>query len=291
DLQAAGPFTVFAPTDAAFGALPAGVLDDLLLPANQADLISVLLYHVVADELTAQEVLGSASLPTLQGADLMVSASLGQVGGADISGTNVLARNGIIHVIDSVLIPPGFIPLTMEGSDPLEMGAIGDASELENEAQWGDVLSPLWSGAFGSQQITFGEFDANGGSPLRPIEGEGAVLRTDGLGVSSKSSGSLTNALAGDLRVSFDWKVLPASVQLDVLFEGGPDAKGSLVLAFEDGSREVLEADSNRIGGGFSVSDWRLDRAGQALIGADLLLNRPSGASGIRGIRIHTSDF
>lgn len=291
DLQTAGPFTVFAPTDAAFAALPPGVLEDLLLPANQADLISVLLYHVVADELTAQEVLGGTSFPSLQGSDLFVTTSPAQVGGADISATNVLARNGIVHAIDSVLIPPGFFSLMVEENGSTASAGFENAAESAYPSQWSDVPAPLWSGGLGSQLVFFGEFESPMGSPLRPLEGRGAVLHIAGLGLEDKAEGSLDSTLAGSLRIALDWDVVPIEVQLDLLLNGAPDAKGFLVLAFEDGTVRTLSPNSNQVGGGFSTSTWNPERAGSPVVGADLLVERSQLSPGMRGIRIHSLDF
>ena len=106
-LQGDGPFTVFAPTDAAFEALPAGTVESLLLPENRDQLISILTYHVVAGELRAEDVLASATLTTLQGQQLQVSLDGGtpRVNDSAITATDILASNGVIHVIDSVLLP------------------------------------------------------------------------------------------------------------------------------------------------------------------------------------------
>ncbi|MCA9001021.1 MAG: fasciclin domain-containing protein [Planctomycetes bacterium] len=288
DLQADGPFTVFAPTDAAFAALPPGILEDLLLPANQADLISVLLYHVVADELTAQEVLGGTSFTSLQGADLAVTANPAQVGGADISATNVLARNGIVHAIDSVLIPPGFFPLAAEDSVASVAAGIENAAEFAYPTQWSDLSAPLWGGSLGSQQVVFGDFGARIASPVRPLEGKGAVLHIEGLGWEGKADGSMESSLAGSLRIALDWDVVPTEVQLDLLLTGTPDSKGMLVLAFADGTVQTHAPNYTQEGSDFSTSTWEPDRAGSPLVGADLLVERSQSSPGVRGVRIHS---
>ena len=105
-LTGPGPFTVFAPTNAAFDALPAGALDALL--ADQAALREVLLYHVIADEVTASEVVTLNSATTVQGADIMINVSGSDVmiNGANVIQTDVDASNGVVHIIDAVLMPP-----------------------------------------------------------------------------------------------------------------------------------------------------------------------------------------
>uniref|UniRef100_A0A832I8B3 Fasciclin domain-containing protein n=1 Tax=Eiseniibacteriota bacterium TaxID=2212470 RepID=A0A832I8B3_UNCEI len=103
--QGKGPFTVFAPTDAAFNALPAGTLDALL--ADPARLKSILLYHVVEGDVRAAQVVGLSSARTVNGAALTITVNGGavKVNDANVVKTDVLARNGVIHVIDKVLIP------------------------------------------------------------------------------------------------------------------------------------------------------------------------------------------
>jgi uncharacterized surface protein with fasciclin (FAS1) repeats len=105
-LSGTGPFTVFAPTDAAFAALPAGTLNSLL--ANQTALTNVLLYHVVSGELLASAVVTNTNLTTLQGGSLMITTTSSgvMVNDANVIKTDVLCSNGVIHVIDKVLIPP-----------------------------------------------------------------------------------------------------------------------------------------------------------------------------------------
>jgi uncharacterized surface protein with fasciclin (FAS1) repeats len=105
-LQGDGPFTVFAPTDAAFAKLPAGALEGLL--ANPDQLRAVLLYHVVPGRVTAAQVTGLESATTAQGSAVPVRVREGRVsvGGAEVVQADVQASNGVIHVIDAVLLPP-----------------------------------------------------------------------------------------------------------------------------------------------------------------------------------------
>ena len=106
-LNAAGPYTVFAPTDEAFAALPAGVLDKLLLPKNKAALTKILTYHVVAGNVPASAV-KTGPVPSVEGANLNLTADAGNVtvNGAKVVQADVAASNGVIHVIDAVLLPP-----------------------------------------------------------------------------------------------------------------------------------------------------------------------------------------
>lgn len=102
--QGRGTFTVFAPTDAAFAKLPPGTVESLL--QNPAALKQILLYHVVAGDVAASQVLRSSTLTTLNGQSLTVATTGGAtVNDASIVATDIRARNGIIHVIDTVLIP------------------------------------------------------------------------------------------------------------------------------------------------------------------------------------------
>ena len=105
-LQGAGPFTVFAPNNAAFAKLPAGTVDDLLKPENKAKLTAILKNHVVSGKVMAAEV-KAGPVPTLGGGDVVIAVEGGEVkyGAAMVIGTDVLASNGVIHVIDTVVVP------------------------------------------------------------------------------------------------------------------------------------------------------------------------------------------
>ena len=105
-LQGEGPFTVFAPTDEAFAALPAGLLDKLLLPENQAVLASILTYHVVAGKVMSTDVM-AGDVATVEGSNITLGTTNGvQVNDATVVSADVEASNGVIHVIDKVLVPP-----------------------------------------------------------------------------------------------------------------------------------------------------------------------------------------
>jgi uncharacterized surface protein with fasciclin (FAS1) repeats len=118
-LQGAGPFTVFAPVNAAFAALPAGTVDNLLKPENKGMLTTVLTYHVVPGRLDAQALMrmikegkGSAALKTVQGGELWammngdaITITDAKKGSAKVTIANVYQSNGVIHVVDKVLMP------------------------------------------------------------------------------------------------------------------------------------------------------------------------------------------
>lgn len=105
-LQGKGPFTVFAPTDAAFAAVPKATLDDLLKPANKAKLVKVLTYHVVPGAVLSTS-LKSGDVKSVEGTSLKVAVAAGKVtvSGANVVKADIKASNGVIHVIDKVLIP------------------------------------------------------------------------------------------------------------------------------------------------------------------------------------------
>jgi uncharacterized surface protein with fasciclin (FAS1) repeats len=106
-LKSDGPFTVFAPTDEAFAKLPAGTVESLLKPENKAQLQAVLKYHVVAGKVLAADVVKLTSATTLEGSavKVMVSGSAVMINDSNVTQTDVVASNGVIHVIDSVMLP------------------------------------------------------------------------------------------------------------------------------------------------------------------------------------------
>lgn len=108
-LSGEGPFTVFAPTDEAFAALPAGTVESLLLPENKQQLTDILTYHVVSGKVMAADVVNLTSAPTVLGKDITITVKDGKVFLNDtvqVIITDVEASNGVIHVIDAVLLPP-----------------------------------------------------------------------------------------------------------------------------------------------------------------------------------------
>ena len=104
-LSGAGPLTVFAPTNAAFEALPAGLLQKLLLPENKETLTKILTYHVVAAKVMAADV-KAGDVTTLEGSTFAITTEGGvKVNASNVTATDVAASNGVIHVIDAVLVP------------------------------------------------------------------------------------------------------------------------------------------------------------------------------------------
>jgi uncharacterized surface protein with fasciclin (FAS1) repeats len=106
-LKGEGPFTVFAPTDAAFAALPAGTVEDLLKPENKDKRVAILTYHVVPGAVMSTDLTEGMKAATVNGAEVTITLDGGpKVNGAVISMPDVAASNGVIHVIDSVILPP-----------------------------------------------------------------------------------------------------------------------------------------------------------------------------------------
>ena len=109
-LQGEGPFTVFAPTNDAFAALPAGLVDKLLLEENKDVLVKILTYHVVSGAVLAADVT-AGEVPSVEGQNITVTTEGGvMVNNANVIATDVIASNGVIHVIDAVILPPDVDP-------------------------------------------------------------------------------------------------------------------------------------------------------------------------------------
>jgi uncharacterized surface protein with fasciclin (FAS1) repeats len=108
-LKGAGPFTVFAPTDQAFANLPDGTLESLLKPENKQKLQRILTYHVVAGKVMASDVVKLQQAKTVSGDSITVSTNQSgvRVDGARVTATDIAASNGVIHVIDAVILPKG----------------------------------------------------------------------------------------------------------------------------------------------------------------------------------------
>lgn len=108
-LKGDGPFTVFAPTDEAFAKLPAGTIENLLKPENKDQLAAILTYHVVSGKVKAKDVVKLTSATTVQGSDVAIMIKEGGVflnGNSNVVTTDIATSNGVIHVIDTVILPP-----------------------------------------------------------------------------------------------------------------------------------------------------------------------------------------
>lgn len=106
-LQGDGPFTVFAPTNEAFAALPEGTLDNLLLPENKDQLVAILTYHVVAGKVMSTDLSDGMTAATVNGAEITITTADGaKVNGASVVSADIEASNGVVHVIDAVILPP-----------------------------------------------------------------------------------------------------------------------------------------------------------------------------------------
>lgn len=105
-LKSDGPFTVFAPTDEAFAALPEGTVESLLLPENQDQLVAILTYHVVPGKVMSTDLSDDMTAATVQGGDIMIDLDNGvMINDASVVTADIEASNGVIHVIDKVILP------------------------------------------------------------------------------------------------------------------------------------------------------------------------------------------
>jgi uncharacterized surface protein with fasciclin (FAS1) repeats len=107
-LQGDGPFTVFAPTDEAFAALPKGTLESLLKPENKDKLVKILTYHVVSGKVKSSDLKDGMKAKSVQGSDIKISLAGKKVSinDANVTSADVMASNGVVHVIDKVIMPP-----------------------------------------------------------------------------------------------------------------------------------------------------------------------------------------
>lgn len=108
-LRSEGPFTVFAPTDAAFAKLPAGTVESLLLPENKPKLVSILTYHVLSGAVLSTDIAGkSLNVATFEGSMVSIDATNGvKINNASVVAADIATSNGVIHVIDTVIMPKG----------------------------------------------------------------------------------------------------------------------------------------------------------------------------------------
>lgn len=107
-LKSDGPFTVFAPSDEAFAALPEGTIEDLLKPENKDQLVAILTYHVLPGKVMSTDLVDDMTAATVQGSEVTIDLDNGvMVDGATVVAADIEATNGVIHVIDSVILPQG----------------------------------------------------------------------------------------------------------------------------------------------------------------------------------------
>lgn len=118
-LQGDGPFTVFAPTNAAFEALPEGVLEMLLKPENKATLVAVLTYHVVAGKVMSTDLKNDMKAETVEGSSATITLQYGKakVDNANIVSADIVASNGVVHVIDAIILPPDVVKALNGGTE------------------------------------------------------------------------------------------------------------------------------------------------------------------------------
>merc|ERR1712025_1552429 len=145
-LSSPGPFTVFAPTNEAFGALPEGTLDSLLKPENKDQLVDILTYHVLPAQVLSTDLKPKQVVKTVEGKELLVSIYKGNVyaNKAKVVGADNMASNGVAHIIDGVLLPPS--KLADELPNIVELAqSVDDLSTLVAAVVAGDLVDTLSS--------------------------------------------------------------------------------------------------------------------------------------------------
>ncbi|NNE33877.1 MAG: fasciclin domain-containing protein [Rhodothermales bacterium] len=183
-LSGPGPFTVLAPTDDAFAALPDGTVAELLKPENRAKLQAILKYHVIAGRVFSDAVVKLKTAPTLAGADIKVSVTHGsvKVNDANVVATDIDAANGVIHVIDAVLLPPA------------DMSSVERANELINMAI--NRGAPLFNSGQASATVAIYELAANAVLSMDEIPDNAQRALRTGLREMNAAHGSESQAWA-----------------------------------------------------------------------------------------------
>ena len=200
-LSGDGPFTVFAPTDEAFAALPEGTLDGLL--ADTDALTAVLTYHVVPGKVLAADVVGLSSATSVQGEDIAIAVDGGNVvlnGNATVTATDVEAGNGVVHVIDQVILPPSIAEASAE-PEMMDLIATADAAgnftTLLAAADAAGLTSALASAALGPVTIFAPTDEAFAALPEGTLDG--LLADTEQLTAVLTYHGLLGEVLAADV--------------------------------------------------------------------------------------------
>lgn len=229
-LSQAGPFTVFAPTDEAFAALPAGTLQALLKPENSDLLTQLLTYHVVPGKLTKADLTNGMRLRTAEGHELAITVDdkgMVSVNGIAVSIADVPASNGVVHVIGAVLLPPVGEPMTASSSSsPAVQAAMSSSAMMDHSSSVATVSSaPAQSGQGAVIGVTMEK-----GVMYRMLDnGERTELRTDVMmanGIKVSSDGKVTSP-DGRTAMMKDGQVLTINGDLGEAKDGMPTVNSS----------------------------------------------------------------
>ncbi|HRH93211.1 MAG TPA: fasciclin domain-containing protein [Candidatus Peribacteria bacterium] len=228
-LSQTGPFTVFAPTDEAFAALPAGTLQALLKPENSDLLTQLLTYHVVPGKLMKADLTNGMRLRTAEGHELAITVDdkgMVSVNGIALSITDVPASNGVVHVINAVLLPPVGEPMTSSSSSSAAAPAVSSSAMMMDHSSSAAVAStPAQSGQGAVIGVTMDK-----GVMYRLLDnGERTELRTDVMmanGIKVSSDGKVTSP-DGRTAMMKDGQVLTIDGNLGEAKDGMPKAASS----------------------------------------------------------------
>jgi len=270
-LSGDGPLTVFAPTDDAFARLPAGTVEDLLRPERQADLVAILTYHVTPGTVTGVDALRAGEAISLQGETLLFRLEGGalRVNDASVIANDIEARNGVIHVIDEVLIPP--TPTPVNPALELIRGAIDSGAPLYNDGQREACAAIYETTAKAVVAMGHSSVPAEAVERLATALDESAKLSS-----ATDRAWALRYGLDDAARILMDLEVgdrpnagAEVSPSEKVLFDFGSDAKG-------------WPSVNDNVMGGISRGGSRLSGNGTVLFLGELSLDNNGGFSTVR---------
>jgi len=200
-LRGSGPFTVFAPTNEAFSKLPEGTVQSLLEPENRQQLVDILTYHVVAGRVLAADVVKLSEATTLQGSNLPVEVRGNQVyvGDAQVLETDIQGSNGVIHVIDSVLLPTGAD--SEDGEDGAASRVVYDFQGNQESADWRAINDNVMGGiSKGGARVTADDILQFSGNLSLENRGGFSSIRSEAKELGLQDGGALIVRVRGDGR-------------------------------------------------------------------------------------------
>lgn len=269
-LAGEGPFTVFAPSEEAFAALPDGTLETLLDPANRDTLVNILTYHVAQGRASAADALAAGSVQTIEGGELSVALREGRlrIGDATVLTNDLSASNGVVHVIDTVLLPPAKESAAMSTSaGQLILAAIDRGAPLYNNGQ-----PAACAAVYEMAALALVELDADAPAPVK------TAIET-ALANAMRMSDPASRAWA--LREGFDRALALLDGAGDDLAAAASSSSDDFVFAFDGAEADWVPVNDD-VMGGISTCRYELTGNGTAVFRGALSLENNGGFATVR---------